>query len=306
MTETGTTQPDLAEAFRLIFRTFSESMWTSLPGYVDSYDASKQSAEVVPAVKGWRLLLDGEEQDELPKIPNVPVIQPSGGGFHASFPLQKGDPVVLVFAARDIDAWKSSPPGAPVQAQDNRIHDLTDCFAIPGGRPLAAPFLDSDANDLIIGKDGGHRLKIPQDGASARLGTDAGHRLDVDSSNAKLGTDIGHSLAVSSDAATLGSSSGQQVRVSAAAIELGSAAGGLDSVALGAKVLAELAIIKAEMTAQVAAYNLHTHSSIGTYTAEPPPPAGGGEIVDVGITTFQQPIPIPPTAVGSSTVSAQV
>lgn len=169
--------PDLAEALRLILRHRDSRLWTALPGVVRTYDANTQRADVKPAVVGFLQLTEGEEEEELPVIPNVPVVLPSGGGFFCSFPLQAGDPVVLIFACRDIGPWKAGEGGV-ANAQDNRMHDLTDAFAVPGGRAKGNALAGASAEDLVIGKDGGGRISIapggtisadPGDGAFVEL-----------------------------------------------------------------------------------------------------------------------------------------
>ncbi len=162
----ATTAPDLGEVLRLWAQDLQQKVWTALPGVVQKYDATTQQADVKPSVVGFFQCIDGEEPHELPVIAGVPVVHPSGGGFFASFPLQAGDPVLLVFAAREIDTWKTSGPGV-VRAADNRMHHLTDAFAMPGGRPPTAPLKEASAEDLVIGKEGGATVRVKVDGTVA-------------------------------------------------------------------------------------------------------------------------------------------
>ncbi len=156
---TDSRQPTLAEVLEAVMRARLAELFTALPGVVESYDKAKQKANVRIAIKDRLELADGEEVADYPVIPNVPVVHPSGGGFVAAFPLKAGDPVLLVFSARSIDVWKSSGPtsasAAAVDPNDFRMHDFADAYAIPGGRPLSAPFTEASDEDLVIGKDGG-------------------------------------------------------------------------------------------------------------------------------------------------------
>jgi len=154
--------PDQAEVLRLVLRHRLSRVWTALPGVIEKYDASTQRADVRPAVVAFLPLLDGEEREKLPVIPNVPVVHPSGGGFFCSFPMKRGDPVVLVFCARDIAAWKGGNGGV-AEAADNRMHDLTDAFAFPGAKPSGAVLKEADAEKLVVGQDGGHQIRIGGD-----------------------------------------------------------------------------------------------------------------------------------------------
>lgn len=163
--------PDLAEVLRLVLEHRVSRVWTALPGVVEAYDPSTQRADVRPAVVAFLELADGEEREELPVIPNVPVVMPSGGGFFASFPMRQGDPVLLVFACRDVSSWKAGS-GAVTNADDVRKHDLTDAFAFPGGRARGAVIAEADATRLVVGQDNGHQIRIGQ--GVIDIGTSAG------------------------------------------------------------------------------------------------------------------------------------
>jgi hypothetical protein len=109
--------------------------WTSLPGEIDSFDEEKQTASVQPSLKSATRKPDGKsEKNQLPLLQDVPVQFASGGGMTMTWPLKKGDPVLIVFASRSIDQWHQS--GGVQQQVSARMHDLSDAMAIPGIRPL--------------------------------------------------------------------------------------------------------------------------------------------------------------------------
>lgn len=115
---------------------------------------------------------DGDELTEsLPQINNVPVVQPAGGGFFAHFPLQAGDPVLLIFADRSIDRWIDK--GGEVDPGFSHTHELSDAFAIPGGRPQPKKLSSPSSSNLTIGKDGDTSLQISIDGSAISLSTGA-------------------------------------------------------------------------------------------------------------------------------------
>lgn len=100
---------------------------TALPGVVDIYDSAARRARVVPAI---HLLLDDGSTAERPPIPDVPVLFPSGGGLSLTFPLGRGDPVLLVFSQRGMAGFKStfsmtSPSRGPIM-------DMSDAVALAG------------------------------------------------------------------------------------------------------------------------------------------------------------------------------
>lgn len=105
-------------------------LYTNMPGIVESYDSTKQTATIRPAIK--RTYEDGSVVDR-PLIQNVPVIFNRGKKSSDTFPLAKGDPVLLCFSMRSIDIWKKQ--GGSVDPKDFRKFNITDAYAIPGGSP---------------------------------------------------------------------------------------------------------------------------------------------------------------------------
>jgi hypothetical protein len=121
---------------------------------VESYDASAQTCDVLPQLK--RQMPDGDGGftiEDLPVLPGVPVCHPRGGGFFASFPLQKGDFVLVVFAERPIGNWRQK--GQASNPGDNRMHPLAGAMAIPCNLyPSSQALQDVDGTNMVIGKDG--------------------------------------------------------------------------------------------------------------------------------------------------------
>src|SRR5260363_73502 len=83
-------------------------------GTSPSSGSSTASVTVRPAIQGVVRRLDREtatvrtEAVELPLLGDVPVFFPRGGGCTLTFPVQKGDECVVVFASRCIDGWWQS------------------------------------------------------------------------------------------------------------------------------------------------------------------------------------------------------
>lgn len=144
--------PDLAEVIRRAVERGTARIHTSIPGRVLSYDAGSQTATVQPVIRSRFRDADGEILTYLPpQIANVPVAFPSGGGCSITWPLNSGDPVLLVFAERSTDEWRSRK-GNDHEPTDPRRFDLSDAIAIPGVRSPADP-LPSDAThatDAVI------------------------------------------------------------------------------------------------------------------------------------------------------------
>lgn len=106
-------------------------MWTAMPALVTAYDPAKMTISAQPAVKAKQQAQDGNVSDvQMPLCVDVPVVFPRGGGFSLTFPIAAGDEVLLIFASRCIDGWWSQ--GGVQNQIDQRMHDLSDAFAIPG------------------------------------------------------------------------------------------------------------------------------------------------------------------------------
>ena len=118
---------------------------TAIPAVINKYDPTKQEAEVIPLIK--RKYKDGTAVDRAP-ITGVPVVFPASGGGIITFPVTKGDTVLLIFSQRSIDRWVRGD-GSSVDPGDNRKHDISDAIAIPGLFSLSSA-LQSDPDNVII------------------------------------------------------------------------------------------------------------------------------------------------------------
>lgn len=151
-----------AELLQRVLDARAAEILTAIPGVIVSYDSTKQAADILPVVR--RALTDENDKivhEDLPIVPNVPILFPSGGGYSVTWPLVKGDPVDLIVQTYAFAQWRQanevSDPG------DLRLHSLGNCMAIPGGRPNATliPNTQAGANAYII------------EGPEIRLGADA-------------------------------------------------------------------------------------------------------------------------------------
>jgi len=114
-------------AMKQAYNSFMQDVHTCLPGRIETYNSAKQKANVKPLIK--KIFSDGTVQ-ELPVIPNVPVIWPRSKDAILHFPLNKGDGVLLVFSERSLDTWLSK--GGDAEPGKPRKFDLSDAIAIPG------------------------------------------------------------------------------------------------------------------------------------------------------------------------------
>lgn len=151
----------LSEPLRRALRQASSEMHVSLPAQIEKYDYKEQRADVLPLLR--RAYADGEVED-MPVIPDVPVIWPRSGSAQMTMPVKRGDTVMLVFTDRSIDRWLAQ--GGNATPDEGRQHDLSDAIAVPGLVPFAE-FGDvepSENNDDVLLRYAGSKVRIKPNG----------------------------------------------------------------------------------------------------------------------------------------------
>lgn len=162
--------PGLPELLKMAADSATEDIFFCEPGKVEKYDDTTQKASVTPLLKRSYLLEDGtKETYNLPTIDNVQVAFQRGGGFFITFPLKKGDLVLLLFCDRSIDKYKSSDGSKPIDPIDLRKHDISDAVAIPGVYPFLKSLKGALANKglMALGYDQGGQITISKEGVLA-------------------------------------------------------------------------------------------------------------------------------------------
>lgn len=130
------------------------TLWTALPGIVQSFDAARMTAEVQPAVMAQVEAADGSKAwVKLPLLVDCPVMFPGAGGFTLTFPVRAGDECLMVFASRCIDLWWQQ--GGIREQADFRLHDLSDGFVVLGPRSQPRMMPGISATDVQLRSDDG-------------------------------------------------------------------------------------------------------------------------------------------------------
>jgi len=123
--------PTIAEVIREAMRANREELHVAMPGIVQAVNASRGTVDVIPQLRRPVERRDGTfAVEDLPVIPDVPVIFPRANGFSVKMPVAVGDPVQVVFNERDLGIWREQ--GEPGLPGDNRCHTLAGAVAMPG------------------------------------------------------------------------------------------------------------------------------------------------------------------------------
>ena len=136
-----TQTPTDADILLSAMRSALAQVNTAEPGTIVSYDATTQTATVALSIKGFSRDAEGTiTAYSRPPIPNVPVVWPrSASGYGWTFPLALGDPVLVIFASRSTDEWRTVTGTEHEPRDPARRHALQDAIAIPGcGSPANA------------------------------------------------------------------------------------------------------------------------------------------------------------------------
>ncbi len=162
--EKQTDSPSWPEVIRSAVNSMLGDVHTGLPGRVEKWDPVTQKADIKPLIK--RVFYTFERDrivEELPVIPNVPVLFHRTGKFMITFPIKKGDHVQLTFMERSIDQFMAKQ-GDDTDPLDVRRFDLSDAVARLGFYPDSKALKNVDPDDMVLGVDGGVVIHIKEDG----------------------------------------------------------------------------------------------------------------------------------------------
>lgn len=177
-----------------IQENISSRLWVCMPGIIQSYDASKRTAVIQPAINARVQAEDGSfTWLQMPLLVDCPVVFPGGGNVVMTFPLASGDECLVHFGDRCIDAWWQN--GGIQNQIELRMHDLSDGFCMPG--PASVPRVEAgisssvatlrsrDGQALVSLDPSGHVIHVSAPGADLSVGPNVVN-AQVGSSNFNL------------------------------------------------------------------------------------------------------------------------
>jgi len=161
-------EPTLPELIRRAIESRIMDLHVAMPGIVVDYDPATKTATVKPALRRAIYTQDDDRTaEDIPPIPNVPVVFPGAAALDLHFNLAAGDTVLMVFNQWSPTEWRTS--GAVATPGDMRLHGLGYPVALAGYRHNQNAAPDTDES---IGKPGGLRLHFKTDTIEAGAGDD--------------------------------------------------------------------------------------------------------------------------------------
>lgn len=149
--------PHLEDVLHLAMRAFAHDLRVCAPAVVAAV-TGEQNVDL-------QLLLKTRAHDNtvsaMPIIRSCLVLMPIGQDWGIKQPLAVGDRGVAIFCDRSLDAWAVSN-GGQVDPQDDRAHDLTDAFFLPGLMPISAQTTDK-TTDLVL-SNGKAKMRLQKGG----------------------------------------------------------------------------------------------------------------------------------------------
>lgn len=135
----------------------------ALPAIVQSFNASKQTVDVQPAIR--EKMIDPDNKiyyQQYPLLINVPIVFPQAGGYSITFPINRGDECIVIFSDLAIDNWWES--GGVQNPVEQRRHDLSDGIAIFGLKNQSR--ISSVPSSLTLRGPNGDRIEVTGSGVN--------------------------------------------------------------------------------------------------------------------------------------------
>lgn len=168
-----TTTPELAEVIEAAIESALIDVHTALPGKVQSYDPTTQTATIELEIKRPLPKADGTYTiEDLPLLENVPVHFTRSAAFALTVPLAAGDQGLVIFSELSLDQWRSK--GVNTSPGDIGRHTLTGAVFAPGLSPNAKALKTAaHASNLVIGLDDDNAQIHVTPSGSILIGADA-------------------------------------------------------------------------------------------------------------------------------------
>lgn len=146
-------------------------VWTALPGRVERYNASNQTANIQVMVQSGSTGESGDRVVETVAVLNsVPVVHLGGGPYRQVFPVASGDTALVVFCSRSLSQWLVR--GDIVDPATDQHHSMADGVALVGLRDFKHSLQSAPTDRMSIGNDSGPSIEISA--SEVRVGSNTG------------------------------------------------------------------------------------------------------------------------------------
>lgn len=143
--------PTFPEVLASLIESRLVDVHTMLPGQIESYDSAKQTVNVKITVQRRLVDEDGTKTlVDLPPLQNVPVAFPRCAGGWITFPLAKGDNVMVIFSERSLGQWMAKDNGQQIDPQEVTLHPLSGAVAVPGLYPSTAALRSPSTQHVVV------------------------------------------------------------------------------------------------------------------------------------------------------------
>lgn len=170
----------LVEMVRRSASGLVDGMYVTLPAVVERYDATRQCVDAQPTIMRER---EGEGGativERLPVVTNAPVVFEGSGSYRQTFPIAVGSMVLLHFTSASMDRWLSIG-GKDVEPRDDRRHDTSSAFAVPGGHSFGGSTAPSTTAPTDAWVTHGPAIKLGGPGATHRVAREVDLRFLAD------------------------------------------------------------------------------------------------------------------------------
>jgi len=157
--------PTFHKVLMLAVQGALKNVRVALPGVVVAYDKRKQRADVQPLINDRFEDETGEiKPARIPVCTDVPVMFQGAGEYSETFPISKGDTVLLVFCSSATARWKVK--GGETDPADDRHHALSDAVAYAGVRDFAHALEDVPDDAWVITVPDGDEIRLGSSSAS--------------------------------------------------------------------------------------------------------------------------------------------
>ena len=173
--------PELAEVITAAIDDRLIDVHNNLPGRIQSYDKTKQTATVELQLN--RLLENDEGgvvSEVLPVLQNVRVVFPRVQNYYLYFPITEGASGDVIFSDASIGQWLAT--GTVSDPEDIGRHTLSGAKFYPGLYPDDEVLVDVIEDGMQLGQTGKNKITLKDDGSIILNTSELSMSLNADKS----------------------------------------------------------------------------------------------------------------------------